>query len=687
MHFPTLPFRRPAAALAAVCAFAAVAVAPAAAAPVTSTDLGAGTTNTGATITLDSGTYEPGDTITVSGTGYVPQGASSVGPYVALKPDDAAATGWLYGGPDRVAESEAPEDGLPVFDAHADGTFTGTLTIPAGFPAGQHWLRVLAGAFPAANPTQQPVSFKAPFTVADRVTIGYTNTTPEFFAGTTFPATGGPATVKGLGFDANETVAVTLDGAAVTATGTMTDAAGAFTATVTIPALAPGDHTLTLATSTSTESRTIKVVAHAATLLTPAVRPGGLAAVKVSGYVGIAGAGQKVALNLAGTVIACAQADATGSALITATIPSGTTTGSKALNVLAGVRCLAPPVTDPLPRPLSVPGGLTVSDAAPTAGTDALGTTGTSIPVSGTGFAPGEAVTVSVDGVASATTFTASASGTVTAIAPVGSTHGARTVTLTAASGGAATTFTAIAPPSAAVAAPTVTPGGTLGFTLTGWRRADGAGGQKVAVKISAGDILACVQTDADGNGSGSIPVPAGATPGATDLRLLAGTSCVSGGTQDDRPARSLSVPFTIVAAPAGDGGPVVAPPVITTPLTPLTPLTVVAVVTPPAAAKAPKVAKATVAKAKLRIALSGGSGAKATVTVKTTKKVKVSAKARARVVTVASGSTTLKRGTLTLTLTKDGRAALKRYKKLPVVVRVAAGRSVTVKTLTIRAA
>ena len=638
----------------------------------------------GATATLSSGAFAPGDRIEVSGTGFAGNGGSGH-PVIAIKLNDGDDP-LAFGGADAIDEVEP---GLPSFEARSDGTFSGWVDLPDDLPTdgpgtgpwdGAHWLRILSGAFSTGDNYTDPITFRAYFR-AEPLTLGYTNTadTPEFFPGNVVPATASSLTAKGLGFDAGEAVTVELDGAAVTASGATAEAGGDFTATVSIPAgLTAGAHTLAFETSTVSREVTLQVVPHSATLVTPAVRPGRTVVVDVAGFRSISGAGQKVALNLAGTgVIACVQTDATGSARISATVPAAAPEGSASLTALAGRECVVTPppiVTEPLPR--VGPNTLSVSATAPEASTPFVrGSAGGSIPVAGSGFGSGEAIAVALDGVAAGGGLTAAADGTFSGSVPIpaGTAPGARLLTFTSASAKAALTFEAVAGPTATVTTTgPLHPGSTVAFALTGFGRGDGTAGQKVAVKIDSGAVVACLDDlDASGKGSGSIVLPGDLALGAHTLRFLAGTSCVSAGPQNDLPARSVAAAIQVVAVPAGPGPggggtPGGQQPGGTTPPPGTGPPGVVTAVP-----KASSV-KLTGKRSKLRIKFAAALPAKARVTVRTAAKVRLKAGAKKRIVTLARLTSAKGGKTLTLKLTGYGRRLLKRLGRVKLVVTVA---------------
>jgi hypothetical protein len=643
----------------------------------------------GSQVTLDPGAVLAGGRIAISGTGFIGNGGAG-NPLVAIKPDDDDPA-WTYGG---TSAAGGPPDAAIWFQVAGDGTWSGWIDVPADL-TGRHWLRVLSGAFSTGDNVTGPISLQAYYDVADRVTLGATSVGGTFYKGATFQAgTPSAITPRGLGFTPSTAVDVGLDGAPLAGAAITTDAGGDFptNARLTVPSgTTPGAHTLTFATGAVTATVPITVTGPAsATLDTPSVRPGGRVAVTAGGFVGIAGAGQKVALKLEPQPVgACVTAGAGGAGVASAPVPSGLAPGTYTLRVLAGTSCVEGGEQNDLPGRM-VPLTVTVAADAPTATAPTLGSAGTTIGVSGTGFAAAEAVTVRLDGTAVGAPVTAKGDGTVSTAVPVPAsmTSGTHVVTLRSATAGAAATFAAVPAPAGVVTTARVTPGGALAFTLSGFVKGDGSGGQKVAVKVDSGDTLACVQAGADGNGSGTITVPAATTPGAHTLRLLAGTACVQGGTVSEAPGRSVGVAMTVEALPPASGGDVPAP-------TPGPP----AATPPPSGGQAPapavkpvvtaKVRKVSLKSGKLVLTLSGGSAGRVAVTVTTAGKVRLSSASKAKVVTLARATVT-KAGTVKLTLTRDGKTLLQRKGKVKVKVRIAptaeGGRAVTTTLTLVRA-
>ncbi len=90
-------------------------------------------------------------------------------------------------------------------------------------------------------------------------------------------------------------------------------------------------------------------------------------------------------------------------------------------------------------------------------------------------------------------------------------------------------------------------PSGAIGVELRNFKRQDGQGGQKVAFRIDAqGPVLHCAETDAEGDGSAVVPIPAELTGKDHTLNVLAGTSCGEG---TQAPPRSVPLAFSLTEA------------------------------------------------------------------------------------------------------------------------------------------
>jgi len=524
--------------------------------PVTYDDPG----TSGASVTLSSDRVVPGERIEISGAGF--HGGFGTGtPLVAIKPNDLDLP-WSYGG----ASAYTGTDDAPIwFETAADGSFSGWVEVPANLPrtgpgtgpnAGRHWLRILSGAFSTGTSLTQPITFEAFFSVADRVTLSLQGMT-----GTHFPA-GANVAASGAGFAADAPVEVTLDGEPHPSASITTEADGRFPAgaVVAIPAdAAPGPHTLGFATGAISELHEITVTPPAtATVLTPRVRPGGTLAVALEHFIGVTGAGQKVAVKLREEdPVACFETDATGSTIAHLPVAADAAPGSTSMLVLAGTSCAGGPAVTDAPGRALFPAWAIAADA-PGPSVPARAAVGEALLVEGSGFAAGATLTLALDGAALGAPVVADGDGAFSRSVPIApdAALGHRLLTVLGDSGGAAREIELVAAPQVALAASSVVAGGTLGVTLTGWRRGDGAGGQKVAITL--GDQpLACVATDAEGAAQTTVTLPADTPAGTRTLRFAAGSSCVAGGVEDDLPVRSLPRDILVeaAAAPEASGG------------------------------------------------------------------------------------------------------------------------------------
>ncbi len=206
----------------------------------------------------------------------------------------------------------------------------------------------------------------------------------------------------------------------------------------------------------------------------------------------------------------------------------------------------------------------------------------------------------------------------------------------------------------AAITSTTHTAGGTLTFTLGNFLRASGLGGQKVALKIDGvGDILKCVTTNAAGDATDSLSLPADLAVGSHTLNVLAGSACGAGA---EAPARSFALPFNVTAPQAAN----------------------------PTVAKV-KSAKAT--KKKVVLVLTPGTAA-SKIVIASKGKVKLAKKAKAprKKVKLAKGSVGAAKNKVSLKLTAKGLKALRSNKTVKVTIKVTAkGAATHTKTLKLR--
>ena len=401
---------------------AVLAPSPAQAAPTTVTD-----PVSGASITLSSSEIAAGERIEISGTGFVATQGSTGEALVAVRPYDFdTGPAWTIGGEDAYVPADptvppASEARHWFITDHADnGSFHGWIQAPANLTkagpleTGDHWLRILTGAFftTTGDRLTDPITFKVPLTVVDRVTTGLTSPTNVFQPGTHFRP-GAQLTLSGRGFTPDSDLEVRLDGSTLSSDIT-TDGAGRLPerARVTLPGSAtPGKHNLVLATGSVSATVPITVTAPITTTVpTTVVRPGGTLAYDLTGFIGVGGKPQKIAVVLAEKVLTCLDADADGAASGVVKLPEGIS-GSILVRFNVGLSCVLPPTGVVNDQPISsTPHTLTVSADAPEITVPGSPSAGAPITVTGSGFAAGDAVTVKVDG-ADASRLTADSAG------------------------------------------------------------------------------------------------------------------------------------------------------------------------------------------------------------------------------------------------------------------------------------
>jgi hypothetical protein len=241
------------------------------------------------------------------------------------------------------------------------------------------------------------------------------------------------------------------------------------------------------------------------------------------------------------------------------TAPGG---GRHWLRLLSGAFSTGSNVT----TPISVQAHFTLADRVTLGATNVSGTfykgstfqagAAGAITPQGLGFTPGTAVDVALDGAPLAgASITTDAGGDFPAAArltiPGATATGPHTLTFATGAVTATVPVTVTGAPAATLDTPAVRPGGRVAVTLDGFVGIAGTG-QKVALKLEPEPVGACVTTTVDGDGVASAGVPASLAPGTYTLRVLAGTSCVAGGTQDDLPGRMVPLSVTVdAAAPA----------------------------------------------------------------------------------------------------------------------------------------
>ncbi|PZR52140.1 hypothetical protein DNL40_13070 [Xylanimonas oleitrophica] len=209
-------------------------------------------------IALDPSQVAPGEETTVSGSGFAPDSTVTV----------------------QLTDAAGEPVGEPVtVTTDASGALTTRVTVPAGTTPGQYTVV----AEDEAGGTAQEV-----------LTVVAAAISPELTVDPGQVAQGGTVTVSGSGYTPESTVSVQLTDAAGEPVGTpvtvTTDASGAFTTPLTVPAGAvPGDHTVVgtdLTTGTPAEAPLTVVAADAPVItLDPSqVAPGGETTVSGSGF-------------------------------------------------------------------------------------------------------------------------------------------------------------------------------------------------------------------------------------------------------------------------------------------------------------------------------------------------------------------------------------------------------------------
>lgn len=388
-------------------------------ADITITDpAGPGPTAVTPQVTVSSTEIAPGERIQIKGAGFLPNPtAGTTGdPLVAIRPyDDDRLPAWTIGGADAylTPTPTQAQEAKYWFRTHAEGapeavgTFQGWIQAPAGLTtggadgSGEHWLRILSGAFFTTTGTRltHPITFKVPLTVVDKVRLGF-NAPTGFWPGTYFRQSA-QVVVKGRAFTPDSVMTATFDGALLSGTDLITDGTGVLPATarIAIPADAtPGAHTLVFATGANRHTVQITVTAApTVTVVTPAVAPGGAVAVNLANYVGVAGQGQKVAFVQNEKVLGCIQANSAGAASAVIKLPADFPVGESISTLFnVGLSCIPLAeggVVNDLPGSVT-PKVLSSSPSAPSAIAPASVKVKQSLAVSGSGFTPSGTVTV-----------------------------------------------------------------------------------------------------------------------------------------------------------------------------------------------------------------------------------------------------------------------------------------------------
>ncbi|NHC14131.1 alpha-2-macroglobulin family protein [Motilibacter deserti] len=508
-----------------------------------------------ATVALGATSVQAGSGIPVSGTGF-PGGAK-----ITVKLDDDAI--------------------LTTFPAGADGTFSTTVTLPAGTAVGSHSLRFLAG--PPATSVK-----------SESFTVTAVPTTPppaSVLLGASSVQAGSAIPVSGTGFPSGATVTVKLDDDAILTTFPA-GADGAFATTVTVPAdAAAGSHWLRFlagppATSVKSESFTVTAV--------PVVRDPevslGATSVQAGSTISFSAtafpAGQTLSIKLddVNPVLGTFTIGADGSASGAVTIPASTAGGSHWLRFLAAnpstsvksgsFTVTAAPQPDPTasasPTATASPIASASPSATPAAASATLGKTsvaaGGELTFSVSRFPAGQTLTVKLDDNAILKTFAIGANGSVngSVTVPAGTKAGAHWLRFLAANPStsvksenftvtAAGSSSASPAPSASSSTPadsggaakatlkatSVRAGSALSFSATGF-----PAGKTLTVKLDDAHILKTFKVGTDGSVNGSVTLPKATRNGAHWLRFLA----------PDPPTSVKSVNFTVTGSTASSG-------------------------------------------------------------------------------------------------------------------------------------
>ena len=203
-----------------------------------------------------------------------------------------------------------------------DGRFVAKFDVPAGIGVGVHLVIVTDASGRLGTAT-----FSTEGSAAERITLSPTSA-----------SVGSIVTITGSGFAASTAVTVKLDGAAITTSpaSVTTSSTGTFTATITIPSLAAGSHTVSVTVGTRTANATFT--------LTEGQGGSTISITPTSGTVGTAvtvtGSGflpnKGITINLDGSLIATGVTSATGTFNALFTILATVTTGPHTIAVSDG---------------------------------------------------------------------------------------------------------------------------------------------------------------------------------------------------------------------------------------------------------------------------------------------------------------------------------------------------------------
>lgn len=298
-------------------------------------DISRGTTTASATGVIPSFTFTvPAGTKgahTVKGVDSVGPSATrsfTITPKITLAPDEGGVgdavviTGTGFAADDTmdILFDNVVQSGATA-SADANGSFSATMTIPVA-SRGSHTIKARDDNFNSATAT---------LTIGHNITATPSN---NLKAGDTL-------TINGNGFDANKTMTITWNGAAIaTSPATVTSsAAGVFTATVTIPGTSAGNYTVTVSDGVNSATATVAVtLTTSISLATSQASPGHVGTELTISGTGYTAGTITITDTTAAVTLATTTSDA-GAFSVTFTIPEGTG-GSHTITVsdAAGIR-------------------------------------------------------------------------------------------------------------------------------------------------------------------------------------------------------------------------------------------------------------------------------------------------------------------------------------------------------------
>jgi hypothetical protein len=528
---------------------------------VTANDAGGNSATASFTVTVPSISLNPtsgyiGNTITVSGQNFVPSSAVAI-TYDATTVASTTAnnSGQIPSGVTfTVPASVAGPHTVNAADAtgnSATATFTVTPSIVlspssgsvgssvsvsgSGFSGSKTVTITFAGSAIATTPTivttdaygSFSATFIVPATTAGGKTVTVTDSssnsatatftiTPAISLSPTSGNVGTTVTVSGTGFGATKTITIKYDTTTQTTSPTTvtTTSYGTFTCTFTVPASTSDGHTVTATDSSypSNSASTKFTVIPAITISPTSGNVGTTVTVSGTGFAGsksITATFNGVPVTLSGTTSTGSTGSFSGT---TFTVPASTT-GAKTVVI-----------TDASSNQGSAT--FTVNPAITLSPTS--GNVGSSVTVTGSGFAASSTVTINYDGVVQTTspaTVTTSSSGAFSASFSVpASVVGAHTVSASDGSSSSSATFTVtqsitLAPTSGSV-------GSSVTVTGSGF-----AGSKTVTIKFGSTTMTtvpSTVTTDAYGSFSASFTVPAATAGGKTVTATDAGSNSAS---------------------------------------------------------------------------------------------------------------------------------------------------------------